>query len=217
MDRENGPVRTPNTAERAMADACAGWIKCARGDIRTGIKLSRQALDLGRKLGDQVSIGRASITLMFYLRTPSTSWSGCRLRKSFFQGLHTGTRPGLFVPTMQQWIMDTFLAIGQRKRAEEVLEKVRIQVVLLKNLSNELMLSGRELAFAVMDGHLEKALNMAESIQSRAKEAGLAEIGKIYTAFSLFRARLYSGTSIEAIENEVSVLDLTPKQYCAWC
>jgi len=56
-----------------------------------------------------------------------------------------------------------------------------------------------------MDGCLEEAMNMAEVLKNRGKETDLMELANAYSAFADIRARLYSGTSIDTLEEEAAV------------
>jgi tetratricopeptide (TPR) repeat protein len=191
----------PETLERACADMFLGDMKCARGDMQTGHILLTQALDLSRRIGNQKTLWLAAGYLAMNRRAPQHT----EQRMQLAEELWVSSRVGLSVSlsTTPQWIGDTFLALGQRHRAEEVVSEMRVLAQRTGHVHLALVSAAMDSVLAVMDGHLENAMGMAERIRARGEEANAAGFANIYTKVAGFRARIYLGLSLEALEREV--------------
>jgi tetratricopeptide (TPR) repeat protein len=67
----------------------------------------------------------------------------------------------------------------------------------------EVISAAMDAVLAVMDGRLENAIDMAESIRTHGKEASIAGIANIYSDHPIVRSQVYLGVSLEAREREI--------------
>jgi tetratricopeptide (TPR) repeat protein len=194
----------PGTSERGITDAMLGCIKFQKGDTHSGHILLHRAFDLARSLGDQMVSTWATVGIIFFERAPQHARERVQMAEEFLASIHAGTK-NILSHFGLQWAVDAFLFSGQRQRAEEVLGEIQALAIRTKTLSLEIISAGFNEYPAVMDGRLDDVMNMVESTRSRGKEAGLAELANLYSAFAGIRARLYSGTSMETLEDEAGV------------
>jgi tetratricopeptide (TPR) repeat protein/archaellum biogenesis ATPase FlaH len=191
----------PDTNERALADTYLGAIKYNTGDMQSGLKLITQALDLARRLGEQDTLWSAAVSILFYCRAPQHTAQRMRLAEE----LWASSRVGLSIKfsAWPQWIGDVFLALGQRQRAEEVFSELRVMAQRTRIITLEVISAAMDAVLAVMDGRLENAIDMAESIRTHGKEASIAGIANIYSDHPIVRSQVYLGVSLEAREREI--------------
>jgi tetratricopeptide (TPR) repeat protein len=196
------------TSERGTTDVMLGCIKCQKGDIHSGHILLHQAFDLGHKLGDQIVLTWATLGIILFERAPKHARVRVQMAEEFLANIHAGTK-NILSHYGLQWAVDAFLSMGQRQRVEEVISGMKAFAIRTKTLSLEIISAAFDEFPVVMDGRLNDVINMVESTQNRGKEVGLAELANIYSAFASIRARLYSGISIETLEDETAVFGIS--------
>jgi len=188
----------PGTVERAYTDTYLGYMKFFTGDIRSGQKLLTQAVDLARRAGDRDAFLYAGLGVLLSHRAPQYT----ERRMLLAEELWARSRVGLKVRTAAapQWVGDTFLALGQRQRAEEVFDHLRVMAQRTGYIPVVLVSAGMDSVLAIMDGRLGDVLEIAESIRTRGEEAGMVGMAVDYQSFAGIRARVYLGASLEAHE-----------------
>ena len=96
-----------------------------------------------------------------------------------------------------------FLVSGQRRHAEVVFSELRTLSERSKNVRNWLLSKGMDADLAVMDGGLEKALELAGEIQARGAEVGVVGVAYIYASHPRVRSRIYLGANLDAVERGI--------------
>jgi hypothetical protein len=191
----------PGTAERALVDAMLGALKYSEGDIRSGNRLINQSIDLARRTGDRDALWWPASAFFFCCSAPQHTEQRMRLAEELWASSRVGLNASL--QTIPLFIGDIFLVMGQRQRAEEVWGELRVVAERTGNIMVELPSAGMDAVLALMDGRLEDAMDMAESIRTRGKEAGIEGVSNLYSIISGIRAQVYLGTSLEAREREL--------------
>ena len=195
----------PDTMERARADWILGSIKCEGGDIRSGLKLLSQAFDLARRLGDHFVMGWVEVALLMYRSAPQHTAERLRLAEEIEARLRTGLNAraapvGIFLG-------DTFMAVGQRQRAEQVWGDTRKRFQHDESFYPWLMSATIDSVLTLMDGRLEDALEISERMRTRGKESGVSGFSNIWASSAQFRASLYLGPAyISRLPKEMGIL-----------
>jgi len=94
-------------------------------------------------------------------------------------------------------LIDTFLASGQRIRAEEVITEHREMTERTGQAHDELVSILFDICLATLDGRLEEALEIARRMLERGEELGLAEYAG-FAVFAILRPQLHLGKADEA-------------------
>jgi tetratricopeptide (TPR) repeat protein len=188
----------PDTIERAYADMSLGALKFYTGDRRSALSLLNQAVDLAHRIGDQQALWLTSAVFLWHLGAPQHIEQRMRLCEELWAGSHVG----LNVNTVFAlgWIVDTPLIMGRRQLAEEVFGELHTLTERTGHIFPEIYSSSVDAVLAVMDGHLENAVDIAKQMQARGEETGV--LAYIFTSPGI-RAQLYLGASLEALEREV--------------
>jgi len=191
----------PDTAERALVDAILGVAKYSEGDIRSGNRLMNQSIDLAHRTGDRYALLWGASAFFLCCSAPQHTEQRIRLAEELWASSHV--RPNASLQTITLFIGDVFLVMGQRQRAEEVWGELRVWATRTRNITLELPSAGMDAVLTLMDGRLEDAMDMAESIRTRGREAGIEGLSNLFSIISGIRAQVYLGASLEAREREL--------------
>jgi len=191
----------PDTAERALVDAILGFVKYSEGDIRSGQRSFNQALDLARRTGDRDALWLSASAFFICCSAPQHTEQRMRLAEELWAS--SRVRLNLSLRLIPLFMGDIFLVSGQRQRAEEVWSELRVWATRTRNITLELPSAGMDAVLALIDGRLEDAMDMAESIRTRGKEAGIEGTSNLYSILSGIRAQVYLGASLEVREREL--------------
>ena len=189
---------TPDTTERALADVFLGAGKCQTGEARLGHKLMSQAVDLAHRLGDQDTLFMATGTFLANIGAPQHAAERIRVAEEVWSSSHAGLSPITMYP--MSWIGDTFLTIGQRQRAEEVCDELRVLAQRGGDIHHEILSAANDSVLTVMDGRLDEAMDMARQTRTRGKETGVEVIANLWVGFTSIRVSVYLGMYLEALE-----------------
>jgi tetratricopeptide (TPR) repeat protein len=195
----------PGTSERGVTDAILGWITCQKGDIQKGVQLCHQALDLAHRLDDHAALIWAAVGIIFFQRAPQHARERLQMVEELLIVIHAGVKSKSLYYWGLLWVFDALIAMGQRRRAEEVLGETLAMATRTRNISLELQVAAFGEIPSVMDGRFEDATKIIESTRTRGKEFGVEQVGILFSAFAGIRAQLYSGTSLETLENEAAI------------
>jgi tetratricopeptide (TPR) repeat protein len=193
----------PDTAERAWADMFLGITKYLIGDNLMGQKLLTQALDLARRTGNLDILWLAAAFFVHYRSAPQHTEERIHLAEELFVSSKVRPKKKGAILYLLGNIGGVFLDSGQRERAEEAWGELRDLTERTGNVRLWLQSSGMDAVLAVLDGRIEDALNIAESILTRGEEAGVVGVASIYADHPSHRARVYLGESLEAIEHGI--------------
>ncbi len=186
-----------DTVERATADWALGLMKYARGEIPVAQELYARAYETACRFKDALAISLAGTVVVAAYTAPHRAAERLRVTEDMWARL----RPVLTVRSgfhSLAYIGDAFLFAGRRNDAEEVFAALRGLATRSGNKRIEFDSQSMDLVLAVMDGRLEEATNMAESIQARSQEAGLPDLGT-FAVYSQARANVYLGLPIEPL------------------
>ena len=183
----------PDTVERVFADTSLGARKYWSNDRRSGLSVLNQAVDLARRIGNQDALWFAGAFSVWHLLAPHRIGQRMRLGEELWAASRAGLNANLMFAF---WcIVDNSIIMARRKQAEEVWGELRTIAERTGHIQPGLMSASVEAAFAVMDGRLEDARDMARSVQARGEEAGLSFVANVL-AFPGARAQLYLGASL---------------------
>jgi serine/threonine protein kinase/tetratricopeptide (TPR) repeat protein/ribosomal protein L40E len=190
----------PETVERAWTDAMLAWIQRSRvTSSAESAALSAQALDLARRLGDPDTYWSIAGGWLFGGGGPQHDEERLRLAEELAGQPRHGV--SLLTLTWALWfIVQTFLAFGQRRRAEDIMAEMRTlaersgqpNLVVLSMINDAIM--------AIWDGHLEEAVAIRRRILTRAQEIDIIEFATAWATWTM-PARLHLGDAGRALES----------------
>ncbi|HEY95672.1 MAG TPA: AAA family ATPase, partial [Dehalococcoidia bacterium] len=165
----------PETPERVYADTIMGiskWQSLNPASREEGRKLISSAVDLARKIDDVNSLWWAARTYLWFNAIPQYSSELVHIAEELWSGSHTGlTHVNLFYSL--SFIGNTFLTMGQRKKAEEVYNEMREISERTGELLWEIYSAGCNQILLCYDGRFEETLDSIDKIRARAEENGL--------------------------------------------
>ncbi|MGA8849591.1 MAG: hypothetical protein WB564_07215 [Dehalococcoidia bacterium] len=200
MGRASRPLcQARKTIERALADMALGAIRCAGGDMRSGLKLLAQAVELARHLGDPNTFWTVCSILLMYQTAPQHAQGSVRLAEELIASPRVGVNT-LVAGSVLYDAGNAFLAVGRRQRAEEAWGELRAMAKRTGQFALWLQSTAKDAILTLMDGRLEDIVNIARQIRSRGEEAGVRLRADIAAGLAAHRARIYLGRSLEALE-----------------
>jgi tetratricopeptide (TPR) repeat protein len=200
-ERANRHAR-PNTMERALADMALGATRFAAGHMRSGGKLLGQAVELARNLGAPNTLWMTGSILLLYRTAPQHAQERARFAEELLVSPRVGVNMFTVGVGLTQ-VGNAFLALGQRKHAEEAWGELRAMAKRTGQFTAWWVAStGMDAILTLMDGRLEDAMDMAGRIRSRAEEAGASQNVNVsmFASFVEYRAQVYLGRNLEALE-----------------
>jgi tetratricopeptide (TPR) repeat protein len=189
----------PDTVWRVWADILVGVVKCLSGNRGEGLPLLSRALELARRLGDSQALSWAACDWMEQAQAPQYAEERLHLAEE----LAAGSRAGLDLKDLfgrLRLIGDTFLASGQRRRAEEVWSEARGLAERSGQVNLVLMSLQMDAIRATVDGRLQEAVEITQRILARGQELGLSEHSAYLAEHAGVRPRLYLGKADEALQ-----------------
>jgi hypothetical protein len=199
----------PGSLDRVRTDLHIGQREYIGNRQRAGLEATRHALNLARDLGDDealfASAGRIS------LRLPDFQEERLRIAEEFFdrpQGRASTITYGSFLGLT----LHTFLAWGDRTRAEEALRRVAVLAERTGDSSLTLTSARDSLLMTVLDGRLEEALEGAQRLRERADELGMPgfmrQTSWNYTLRALcYLARADEGAALQPPGSRIAVVE----------
>jgi tetratricopeptide (TPR) repeat protein len=187
----------PDTKDRAFADYAIGSMKCSAGDTQAGLKLLMQSAELARRLDDQNMEFMVDSVLQIFYAAPQHIPEIRRIAEKLWTNLGNGLKTTSEQIALMA-LVSSFLFVGQRARAEEVVKALRARAKLTGNFNLQIASQGMDAVMAVIDGRLQEAVDMARNIYSHGLEADMATVGRAYSNYSLYRASIYLGTFEES-------------------
>jgi len=177
----------PGTKERARADYLLG---CTKLRDKEGPRLLIKAYELARNLGDEYIIYASGMVLLLVRVAPKYTSERLQLSEELL------TYPQLN-PTIRAWICDTFLALGQRQRAEQIVEPIYTAAQRTMNPRTKMVWEAIDAVLLVMDGRLEEGKEKAEGIMTRGRETGVEVGATMWASSALLIDNIYLGTNLE--------------------
>jgi tetratricopeptide (TPR) repeat protein len=189
----------PGTVERAYADWTLGQIKNASSDFRAAERLYYQSLELARNIGNQEVYWLAASGLIYIYRAPQYTYKAKQLAEEFWAAPYDNLKTEFYI--LIQNIVEIFVSLGRRKRAEEVTAKIRERAKHTGYFMLEIAADSEEGCYLLMDGNFRDAQRKAEVVSSRAETVGLPSLGLLYSDLVALRVKLYSGSINEEYIN----------------
>jgi tetratricopeptide (TPR) repeat protein len=189
----------PETLERVWADATLGLLKWSGVTPSPDrVALLSRALDLARRLGDPPTYWTAAGFWLVAVEAPQHDEERLRVAEELAKQSRHGV-DFLLVSWILWSVGHTFLAFGQRRRAEEVMGEIRT-VAERSGQPNLLILSMvNDAIIAIWDGRLEEALAIRGRMLARAEELGILEFAAMWSTWVL-PARVHLGNAGRALE-----------------
>jgi tetratricopeptide (TPR) repeat protein len=189
----------PETVERAWADAILGWVKLSGvSSSSEGVVLISRALDLARRLGDPGTYWWTARLWLFASEAPQHAEERLRLAEEMAGRSRHGVNL-LILTWALWWMLHTFLQLGQRRRAEDIMGEMRT-LAERSGQPNLLILSMvNDAILAIWDGRLEETVAIRRRILARAEELGILEFAAVWTRWVL-PARVHVGNAGQALE-----------------
>jgi tetratricopeptide (TPR) repeat protein len=190
----------PETVERAWADAMLGLVKGSGvSSSPEGVALLSRALDLARRLGDPDTYWLIAGLWVFALEAPQHQEERLRLAEELAEQSRHGVNL-LILTWVLWWIVHTFVQLGRRRRAEDIMAEMRT-LAERSGQPNLLIISMvNDAIMAIWDGRLEEAVAIRRRILARAGDLDILEFAAVWTSWVL-PARVYLGNAGRALES----------------
>jgi tetratricopeptide (TPR) repeat protein len=184
----------PDTPARVYANIGVAEQKAYRGilsqqfDIsREGIQLLIGNVELARRLADPEAFWLAACARMANASAPQHFKARLELAEEMAQISRTRVAPRLYGLGLSN-IIAVLLESGQRRRAEEFIGDLK-QTAERSGQVNLLIVSmGMDAGMATLDGDLEKAVAICQSLFERAGEPGITQWAILVGTFAGYRA-----------------------------
>ncbi|MEW6186113.1 MAG: tetratricopeptide repeat protein, partial [Thermodesulfobacteriota bacterium] len=193
----------PDSKDRPFADIAIGAMLCATGKNRSGLKLLTKAFDSARNQNDLNNSLIAAYMLLNYRTAPRHAQKNVQLAEELIGDSVLGVREYYRRTAFLLLAANSFLALGMRKKAEEVWSELRTSAKRTGQISFLLTSLGTDALLLLMDGRLEEVLNITQDIRSKGEEAGMPQSANIIAGQAGNRARLYLGRSLEDLESRL--------------
>jgi tetratricopeptide (TPR) repeat protein len=192
----------PETVERAWADAMLGFVKLSGvSSSSEGVVLISRALDLARRLGDPGTYWWTARLWLFASEAPQHAEERLRLAEEMAGQSRHGVNL-LILTWALWWMLHTFLQLGQRRRAEDIMGEMRT-LAERSGQPNLLILSMvNDAILAIWDGRLEETVAIRRRILAHAEELGIVEFAAVWTSWVL-PARVHLGNAGQALESNL--------------
>jgi len=202
---------SPGTKERIHADFALSAVRYAQERREESWDLARRALKQARQLENPETLFLAALAVLGKPQAPHRQDEQMRLMKEFSDQ----SRDGVSARTVGSVLLISgyaHLAMGERDRAEglwgeleELADRTHDADLLLLSLSVQPMV-------AMLDGHLERAVECGADLYASAKELGSPVLGRQFADEATFRPLLYLGRAEEAMASLTRACDMAGVQ-----
>ena len=186
------PLAEPETTERTLVDMFLGTVSMSRGNSEEGIVQLNRALELARKLGDKNTFWMTAAIWLLYAQAPHHAQE----RLNLAEELMAQSREGVDLKTFglgAEVIGDAFLAMGQRRRAEEIFRELKDLARRSGQIRLQLIVLALEAINAYADGCLEDVVATIDHVFALSQELDLAEYATVGIYVTGTRPFLYLG------------------------
>ena len=176
-------LATPGTSHRVLADLAMSMMYLQR-DTGEVWRLRKRALDLSRQLGD------SHLFVMIASMIFGNSWAPQHERERLdlarevggkYVTMQSGTVrdwPNLFGGVNIRFLVNAYLQMGERAKAEELWGEMRERATRTHDVNLIMGTLRAEATVATLDGRLEDALVVGETIRSKGEELGIPDLGQ---------------------------------------
>jgi serine/threonine protein kinase len=193
-----GHYAKPDSVEGVWYNVYQGAWQYSRGNNAAGKKVLAQAIDTARRIGNREILEFASSVFLHYNSAPQYTAERLKLSEELIKG--SSSVKSILPMDRWQTAGSVFLAVGQRKRAEEAFRHLREKAGHADNFRLRLNSETMDAVLAVMDGRFEDTAAIVGKILARADREGIIGIAKMNTNHPYYRICIYRGEHLEEIE-----------------
>jgi tetratricopeptide (TPR) repeat protein len=189
----------PDTRERVMANLGIGERKALTGFLtqrfdlaNEGARLIISNLELARRLNDPEAFCFAAISACNYASAPQHAEKRLKMAEELIQKSRSGI--STIAHGLAVWVISSILfESGQRQRAATYLDEIK-ETAERSGQANLLIGSmALDSLLATMEGRLEDAIAISQSVLARGDQLGLAQYALAVGSFSSFQPLQYLG------------------------
>ena len=198
---------TPGTEERIHADVALSAVRYAEERREESWDLALRALEQARQLENPETLFLAALAVLGRPQAPHRQEEQMRLMKEF----SAQAREGVSARTMGSVLLISgyaHLAMGERDRAEGLWSDLEALANRTQDADLLLLSLSIEPMVAMLDGHLERALECGANLYANAKELGSPVLGRQFSDEATFRPLLYLGRAEEAMASLTRACDM---------
>ena len=192
------PLAEPETTERALIDMVLGTVNILKGNPE-GFVQHHYALMLARKLGEKNTFWMTAFTWLTWAQAPQHAQE----RLNLAEELMAQSREGVDLKNLLYGLLlsyDAFLAMGQRRRAEEAFRELKDLAGRSRQAHFKLTVLTLEAINAYVDGCLEEAAAINDHVSAFGQELDLARFATVNMYVMETRPLLYLGKAENAFE-----------------
>ncbi len=202
---------SPGTNERIHADFAMSAVRYAEERRKESWDLARRALEQARQLENPETLFLAALGVLGRPQAPHRQDEQMRLVKEFA----SQSRDGVSARTLGAVLLVSGyaqLAMGERDQAEAVWRELKEGANRTQDADMLLSSLSVEPLVAMLDGHLERALEFGADLYAKARELGSPVLGRQFSDEASFRPLLYLGRSEEAMSALTRACDMAGVQ-----
>jgi hypothetical protein len=177
-------LSAPGTRHRVLADLAMSMIPLMAGDAGAAWILRRRALDLSRQLDDPDSFVMVANLIFGHSWAPQHEQERLELAREVGEkyvqlpGGPGRDEPNLIGQVNLLFLSNAYLQMGERAHAENIWGELRERAARTQDANLLLSALNAEGTAATLDGRLEEALAVGETLRSRGEEWGIPDVGR---------------------------------------
>jgi hypothetical protein len=182
------------SSERAVADRVMGIVRAARGERRAARSLWTRALALAQQQQDRTAMVELATSLLSFTEFPDVWPEQVDLAETFSSYARDEVSPR-HVGNLLMYAAMVLLAEGQRARFDEVW-RASIEIHARGYPAGAyVMQPGKEALVALLDGQLDKVIELGNTGTERGDEVGRPVMGRNFRGWFSYAAWLYLGAA----------------------
>jgi tetratricopeptide (TPR) repeat protein len=200
----------PDTIERAWADVMLSSVKQAGGSYSPEVVvLVSRALDLARRLRDPDTYWFMAGSWLYMVEAPQHDEERLHLAEELAEQSRAGV--SVLILGVALWaIVQTFLQLGQRGRAEDIIDEMKMLAERSGQANLLAMSMLNDAIMAIWDGRLEEAVAIRRRMLTRGEEMGILEFATGWATF-IIPARVHLTDAGRALESVLQGTRSLPK------
>ena len=200
-----------NTTDRVYADCAMASVRYVEGRRKESWDLGRRAVEMATQLEDQEAMFNAALAILGTPQAPHHMDEQMQMALEFSK-LSRQRVSARTLGVILHLCGYAQLAIGDRGRAEELWRELEELAGRTRDTDLVLLSLSNEPLTATLNGHLERALESAGHLYTKAKELGAPVLGRQFADEASFRPLLYLGRAEEALEALTRACDMAGVQ-----
>jgi tetratricopeptide (TPR) repeat protein len=207
-----------DTRERVWVNKILGVSKMVTGELahrydlmNEGARLIINNLELARRINDPETFCDAAVFYFVFVSAPHHVDERLKLAEELTNKLHSGL-PAIPHGLAKMSIGLTFMEFGQRQRANTYFDDFKNTAMRSGQANLTLVSLSLDSMLATMEGRLEDALAISQSIRTRGDQLALAQYAFQLAIFSSFQPLIYLGRldEIRQLFGDSPILSLAP-------